>query len=74
MILSIVLAVLLFGALLAWPYRRSWGSYPNGGLGLVLVVLIVLLLAVRLRIRRPSIFDLDFGSAAAHFDGWPQVW
>jgi hypothetical protein len=48
MILLIVLVVLLLGALPAWPYSRSWGYYPSGGLGLVLVVLLVLLVAGRL--------------------------
>jgi hypothetical protein len=43
-----VLVVLLFGALPAWPYSRSWGYYPSGGLGLVVVVLLVLLVAGRL--------------------------
>jgi hypothetical protein len=47
-ILLIVLLVLLLGALPAWPYSRSWGYYPSGGLGLVVVVLLVLLLAGRL--------------------------
>jgi hypothetical protein len=48
LILLIVLVVLLFGALPTWPYSRSWGYYPSGGLGLVLVVLLVLLVAGRL--------------------------
>jgi hypothetical protein len=48
MILLIVLVLLLLGALPAWPYSRSWGYYPSGGLGLVVVVLLVLLLAGRL--------------------------
>jgi hypothetical protein len=47
-ILLIVLVLLLIGALPAWPYSRSWGYYPSGGLGLVVVVLLVLLLAGRL--------------------------
>jgi hypothetical protein len=47
-ILLIVLVVLLLGALPAWPYSRSCGYYPSGGLGLVVVVLLVLLLAGRL--------------------------
>jgi hypothetical protein len=47
-ILLIVLVLLLVGALPAWPYSRSWGYYPSGGLGLVVVVLLVLLLAGRL--------------------------
>jgi hypothetical protein len=40
----IVLIALLIGALPAWPYSRSWGYYPSGGLGLVVVILLVLLL------------------------------
>jgi hypothetical protein len=47
-ILLVVLVLLLLGALPAWPYSRSWGYYPSGGLGLVVVVLLVLLLAGRL--------------------------
>jgi hypothetical protein len=47
-ILLVVVVLLLVGALPAWPYSRSWGYYPSGGLGLVVVVLLVLLLAGRL--------------------------
>jgi hypothetical protein len=47
-ILLIILVLLLLGALPAWPYSRSWGYYPSGGLGLVVVVVLVLLLAGRL--------------------------
>jgi hypothetical protein len=47
LILLVVLVVLLLGALPAWPYSRSWGYYPSGGLGLVVVILLVLLLAGR---------------------------
>jgi hypothetical protein len=47
-ILLVVLILLLLGALPAWPYSRSWGYYPSGGLGLVVVVVLVLLLAGRL--------------------------
>jgi Protein of unknown function (DUF3309) len=43
-ILLIVLILMLLGALPTWPYSRSWGYYPSGGLGLVVVILIVLLL------------------------------
>jgi hypothetical protein len=43
-----VLVLLLVGALPAWPYSRSWGYYPSGGLGLVVVILLVLFLAGRL--------------------------
>lgn len=41
-LLFILLIVLLFAALPAWPYSRGWGYYPSGGLGLVLVVVLVL--------------------------------
>jgi hypothetical protein len=47
-ILLVILILLLLGALPTWPYSRSWGYYPSGGLGLIVVVLIVLLLAGRL--------------------------
>lgn len=43
-ILIIILILLLLGALPAWPYSRSWGYYPTGGLGLVLVIIIILVL------------------------------
>jgi len=36
------------GALPAWPYSRSWGYYPSGGIGLVVVVLVLLLLLGRI--------------------------
>lgn len=44
LILLIVLIVILLGAWPAWPYSRSWGYYPAGGVGVVLVIVIVLLL------------------------------
>jgi hypothetical protein len=43
-ILLVILILLLLGALPTWPYSRSWGYYPSGGLGLVVVILIILLL------------------------------
>jgi hypothetical protein len=47
-ILLIVLLLLVVGALPSWPYSRSWGYGPTGGLGLVLAVVIVLLLLGRI--------------------------
>jgi hypothetical protein len=44
-ILLVILILMLFGALPTWPYSRSWGYYPSGGLGLVVVILLVLVLA-----------------------------
>jgi hypothetical protein len=43
-ILLLVLLLLLIGALPSWPYSRSWGYYPSGGLGLILVIVLVLVL------------------------------
>lgn len=47
-ILLVFLILLLIGALPSWPYSRSWGYYPSGGLGLVVVIVLVLLLTGRL--------------------------
>ena len=43
-ILIIILLLLLIGAFPAWPYSRSWGYYPSGGLGLILLIVVILLL------------------------------
>jgi hypothetical protein len=47
-ILLIVLILLLIGALPTYPYSRSWGYYPSGGVGLILLILIILLLLGRI--------------------------
>jgi hypothetical protein len=44
LILLIVLVLLFFGGLPAWPYSRSWGYGPTGLFGVLLIVLVVLLL------------------------------
>ncbi len=41
-ILVIILLLVLLGALPVYPYSRSWGYYPSGGLSLVLLVVILL--------------------------------
>jgi hypothetical protein len=46
-ILLVLLVLLLLGAIPTWPYSRSWGYAPSGGLGLVLVIVLVLVLAGR---------------------------
>jgi hypothetical protein len=46
-ILLVIVILLLLGALPTWPYSRSWGYYPSGGLGLVVVVVLILLLVGR---------------------------
>ncbi len=47
LILTILLVVLLLGALPAWPYSANWGYYPSGALGMVLVIVLVLALMGR---------------------------
>ena len=44
LILLIILLLLSVGAFPAWPYSRSWGYYPSGGLGLVLLIVLVVVL------------------------------
>ena len=46
-ILLIILILIFFGALPAWPHSRKWGYRPSGILGVLLIVLIVLLLMGR---------------------------
>ncbi len=47
-ILLIILILLLIGALPVYPYSRSWGAVPSGGLGLALIILIILILMGRI--------------------------
>jgi hypothetical protein len=42
-ILIVILVLALLGALPRWPHRRSWGYYPNGGVGLIILIIVVLL-------------------------------
>lgn len=44
-ILVVILLLALLGALPVYPYSRSWGYYPSGGLGLIAVILVILILA-----------------------------
>jgi hypothetical protein len=46
-LLLILLVILLAFSVPAWPYSRSWGYYPSGGLGLVVLILVILLLRGR---------------------------
>jgi hypothetical protein len=48
LVLLIILILLLIGAFPSWPYSRSWGYYPSGGLGLVLLIVLILLLMGRI--------------------------
>ena len=47
MLLLILLLILIFAAIPAWPYSRGWGYYPSGGLGLVLIIIVILVLLGR---------------------------
>ena len=47
-ILLIILILLLIGALPTYPYSRTWGYYPSGGIGLVLLIIVILLLLGRI--------------------------
>lgn len=47
-ILLIVLVLVLIGAIPSWPYSKSWGYGPSGGIGLLLVIVVVLLAMGRL--------------------------
>jgi len=48
LLLLVILIILLFGSVPAWPYSRGWGYYPSGGLGLVVLILVILLLMGRI--------------------------
>ena len=41
-LLLIVLILLLLGSVPAYPYSRSWGYAPSGGIGLILLIVIAL--------------------------------
>ncbi len=43
-LILVVLIVLLVAGLPSWPYSRSWGYAPSGGIGLVVAIVVVLLL------------------------------
>lgn len=44
LIILVVLFLLLIGSAPAYPYSRSWGYYPVGGIGFILVVVLILYL------------------------------
>jgi hypothetical protein len=44
LLLIIILVIILMGALPTWPYSRSWGYYPVGGVGVVVLIVVILLL------------------------------
>jgi hypothetical protein len=46
-ILLVILVLLLLGALPVYPYSRSWGPWPSGGLLVILVILLIMVLSGR---------------------------
>ena len=40
----LILVIVLLAVLPSWPYSRSWGYYPSGGMGLVVVIVVLLFL------------------------------
>lgn len=47
-ILVVLAALVLLGAIPAWPHSRNWGYGPSGGLGLVLLIVLILLFTGRM--------------------------
>jgi len=47
-ILIVLLVLLLIGAVPRWPYSRSWGYWPSGGIGTILLIVLILLLLGRI--------------------------
>ena len=45
--LIVVLALMVLGAVPAWPYSRGWGYFPSGLLGIILIVFVILALTGR---------------------------
>jgi hypothetical protein len=43
-VLVVILVLMLIGSFPSWPYSRSWGYYPSGGIGFILIIVVVLLL------------------------------
>jgi hypothetical protein len=44
LILLLIVLLLSIGSVPAWPYSRSWGYYPSGGLGIIVIILLILIL------------------------------
>ena len=47
-ILLVILVFALIGAWPRWPHSSSWGYYPSGGLGTVLLIVVILMLLGRI--------------------------
>ena len=51
LLLLIIVLVLIFGALPAWPHSRGWGYGPSG-VGLILLIILLLYLTGNLHLGR----------------------
>ena len=47
-IILVLLLLMFFGALPAWPHSTGWGYGPSGALGTVAVIVVVLLVLGRI--------------------------
>jgi hypothetical protein len=47
-IVLVILILMVFGAIPAWPHSRGWGYGPSGGLILVAIILLILILTGRM--------------------------
>lgn len=41
-ILTILLILMLIGALPRWPYSRGWGYAPLSGISIILIIILIL--------------------------------
>jgi hypothetical protein len=44
LLVLVFILLLIFGSLPVYPYSRTWGYYPSGGLGTLLLIVLILLL------------------------------
>ncbi len=43
-VLTVILILVLLGALPVWPYSSGWGYYPSGLLGIILLIVLIRLI------------------------------
>jgi hypothetical protein len=46
LLIVVMLLLFLLGSFPVYPYSRSWGYYPSGGLATILIVVLILLLVL----------------------------
>ena len=50
-LLTIILVLLLFAMLPAWPYSAAWGFFPSSAVGLLLLIVVIVALTNRGRVN-----------------------